>query len=139
MFDKRGGKPRIDRAQELGRDPYQGLDLAADFQEALETVRYCLKIRNQYAHWIFWDDNTGNLAFANFEDPTLDERPIKDLGELNAQYVDATLLSEQEAYFIYADKYILWINYEGRARDGKLPGGNQLKKPTPMKRPELYL
>ena len=69
----------------------------------------------------------------------MDERPIKDLGELNAQYVDATLLSEQEAYFIYADKYILWINYEGRARDGKLPGGNQLKKPTPMKRPELYL
>jgi hypothetical protein len=31
------------------------------------------------------------------------------------------------------------VNYEGRARDGKLKGGNPLIKPKPVRRPKLRL
>jgi len=42
---------------------YERLKLATDFEKALRVMRYYLKIRNQYAHWVWWDDNIGRLAF----------------------------------------------------------------------------
>jgi hypothetical protein len=67
MFGKRGEARRVDEAEKLGYPDYDRLNLGADFQEAIEAVRHCLKIRNQYAHWVLWDDNSGNLALANLE------------------------------------------------------------------------
>jgi hypothetical protein len=102
-------------------------------QKAIRVVRYCLKVRNQYAHWVWWDDYSGKLAFANLEELAKLKRPVKDLTKLKTHHVDATLLAAQEAYFVYADAYLAWINYESRARDGGLRGGNVLAKPNPMK------
>ena len=67
---------RITAAEKPGVPEYQRLKLATDFEKALRVVRYCLKIRNQYAHWIWWDDNSGKLAFANIEDLTKYKRKI---------------------------------------------------------------
>ena len=69
------------------------------------------------------------------------KRPIKDLGKLRAHHVDAALLEAQEAYFVYADDLLLWINYEGRFLDGKLGNAkrNPLDKPKGVKRPKLRL
>ena len=53
--------------------------------------------------------------------------------------MDSALLDAQEAYFVYADEYLAWINHEGRARDGKLRGGNPLLKPKPVTKPRLRL
>jgi hypothetical protein len=104
MFRIRGEMRRINEAQKLGQPDYHRLKLAGDFQKAIRVVRYCLKIRNQYAHWVWWDDNTGKLAFANLEELAQRERPVRDLGKLKAHHVDAALLDAQEAYFVYADR-----------------------------------
>jgi hypothetical protein len=139
MFHKPGETRRITKAEKLGLTDYQRLKLARDFQKAIRVVRYCLKIRNQYAHWIWWDDLSGKLAFANLQELAKRKRPVEDLTKLKAHHVDATLLAAQEAFFVYADAYLAWINYESRARDGRLKGGNVLAKPNPMKRPKLRL
>jgi hypothetical protein len=139
MFRIRGEARRIDEAEKLGRANYHRLKLGADFEKAIRVVRYCLKIRNQYAHWVWWDNHSGKLAFANLEDLARRKRPVRDLQKLRAHHVDAALLNAQEAYYVYADEYLAWINYEGRARDGKLKGGNTLNKPKPVKRPRLRL
>jgi hypothetical protein len=81
MFGRRGESKRISAAEKLGMPEYRRLKLATDFEKALRAVRYCLKIRNQYAHWIWWDDYSGKLAFANIEDLTKYRRKIKDLGK----------------------------------------------------------
>jgi hypothetical protein len=141
MFGIRSESRRITAAEKLGLPAYQRLKLATDFEKALRVMRYCLKIRNQYAHWVWWDDNTGKLAFANVEDLTRYKRKIKDLGNLKAHHVDAALLQAQEAYFVYADELLLWVNYEGRFKEGKLGNAKQnpLTKPKGIRLPRLRL
>ena len=139
MFRIRGETRRINEAEMLGQPAYHRLRLAADFRKAIRIVRYCLKIRNQYAHWVWWDDHSGKLAFANLEDLAQRKRPVRDLTKLKAHHVDAALLDAHEAYFVYADAYLAWVNHEGRARDGKLKHGNPLPKPKLLKKPKLRL
>ena len=58
-----------------------------------------------------------------------------------SHHVDAALLEAQEAYFVYADEFLAWINHEGRFRDKKLGTAtkNPLDKPKGVKRPKLRL
>jgi hypothetical protein len=65
MFGVRGETKRINAAERLGLPEYRRLGLATEFKKSTRIVRYCLKIRNQYAHWVWWDDYSGKLAFAN--------------------------------------------------------------------------
>jgi hypothetical protein len=141
MFGIRSESKRIRAAEKLGLPAYQRLKLAADFEKALRVMRYCLKIRNQYAHWVWWDDKSGKLAFANVEDLTTYKRKVKDFGKLKAHHVDAPLLTAQEAYFVYADELLLWVNYEGRFNEGKLGNARQnpINKPKGVKQPKLRL
>jgi hypothetical protein len=141
MFGVRGEAKRINAAEMLGLPEYKRLKLSMDFEKAIRAVRYCLKIRNQYAHWVWWDDYSGKLAFANIEDLTKYRRRVKDLTKLKAHHVDAALLAAQEAYFVYADELLAWINYEGRFREKKLGNAkkNPLLKPKGVKRPKLRL
>jgi hypothetical protein len=142
MFGIRSESKRISAAEELGLPEYKRLQLRSEFEEALRVMRYCLEIRNQYAHWVWWDDHTGKLAFANVEDLTKHASKVTDFGKLKAHHVDAALLKAQEAYFVYADDVLLWVNYEGRFKGGKLgkatqnPAGN---KPKKVKQPPLRL
>jgi hypothetical protein len=138
MFGVRGEAKRVKAAEKLGLPEYQRLKLTTDFEKVIRVVRYCLKIRNQYSHWVWWDDHSGKLAFANIEDLTKYKRKIKDLSKLRAHHVDAALLAAQEAYFVYADELLAWINYEGRFKDKKI-NGNPLPKPKGIRRPKLRL
>jgi hypothetical protein len=141
MFGIRSESRRIAAAEKLGLPEYQRLKLATEFKKALRVMRYCLKIRNQYAHWLWWDDYTGKLAFANVEDLTKYKRKVKDFTKLKAHHVDDSLLKAQEAYFVYADELLLWVNYEGRFKDGKLGKAklNPVNKPRGVRRPKLRL
>jgi hypothetical protein len=133
MFGLRSESKRIDAAEQLGLPEYQRLNLAAEFQEALTVMRHCLNIRNQYAHWVWLDDYSGQLAFANVEDLVKYPGKVTDFGNLNAHHVDAALLKAQEAYFVYADDLLLLVNYEGRFRiaslatPGKIRWGSSLR------------
>ena len=56
--------------------------------------------------------------------------------KLRTFHVNAALLAEQEAYYIYFDRYISWLNFEIQTRSAKLPR-NILPKPERVKRPRL--
>jgi hypothetical protein len=79
------------------------LGLDADFRAATAAMSHCLDIRNQYAHWIWWDDNSGQLALANIEDIAKMAMPVNELAQLNPGHFDAALLHEPGAYFVYTD------------------------------------
>jgi hypothetical protein len=96
MFRARGETARINIADAFGRHYYDDLNLGTEFTTAISAVRYCLKIRNQYAHCAWFDDNSGRLAFANLEDIATGHTFLKDLGTLPTYYVDVELLTDQE-------------------------------------------
>jgi hypothetical protein len=138
MYSTRGESKRIDRAETLGHPHFAQHHLTPHFQHAIAVIRRCLQIRNQYAHWALWDDNSGKLAFANLESLAKLKRPVNDLRKIRTFHVNAPLLAEQEAYYIYFDRYISWLNYEIRTRGGALRR-NILPKPKRVRRPRLRL
>jgi hypothetical protein len=138
MYSTRGETKRIDRAETLGRSHFAHHHLTPNFQHAIAIIRRCLQIRNQYAHWALWDDNSGKLAFANLESLAKLKRPVNDLRKLRTFHVNATLLAEQEAYYIYCDRYTVWLNFEIRTRTGSMTR-NVMQKPRRIKRPRLKL
>lgn len=140
MFGTRGETRRVNEAEKQGQPIYEDLGLGAEFAQAVSAMRFCLKIRNQYAHCMWWDDNTGELAFANLED--LAANPVvevSNLGQLAPVHIDLALAREQEAYFAHTDAQLAWVNFEGRFKRGLLPGGNMTQKPAPRAQPRLHL
>jgi len=78
------------------RDPaicdYSDRLLATEFGMAVGAVRHCLKIRNQYAHCVWYDDHSGKLAFVNVEEIAKDNTKLKDLTSLTILHVDVPFL-----------------------------------------------
>jgi hypothetical protein len=137
MFRARGETARIDIADAFGRHYYDGLKLGTEFAMAISASRYCLRIRNQYAHCAWWDDNSGKLAFANLEDIAKGNAFLNDLLTLPTHHVDVTILTDQENYFVYVDRLFSAINYEGRFRSGTLKS-NAIVFPPQLKRPDMF-
>jgi len=138
IFRVRGETNRIDIADALGRHFYDDLGLVTEFGMAIGAVRHCMKIRNQYAHGVWYDDNSGQLAFVNIEEIAKTNTWLADLESLTILHVNTALLFEQEQYFVYADDILSWTNYEGRTRAGKM-ASNPLQKRPPPKQPALHL
>ena len=138
MFRTRGETQRLDVADAMARHFYKVQKLETEFSMAVGAVRYCLKIRNQFSHCIWWDDRSGKLAFANMEEIAEYHEYVADLGDLTTLYVDAPLLEQQEHYFAYANDLLNWVNFEGQLRVNKIPS-HGFSKPKQMKQPPLQL
>lgn len=139
MFSKRGEFKRIEKAAALGGPACAAHSLKGHFDQAIRCMHYCLKIRNQYAHWVWWDDNSGKLAFANLEQLAKRKRKVPDLDKLKVHHIDGALLAKQEKYFSDVDDLFSWINFESRVRDGRLSMNPFGKKPPVPRRPRLRL
>ena len=138
MFRGRGNAQRIDVADAVGRPPYDGLGLGADFHAATAAVRYCLRIRNLYAHCTWWNDNSGQLAFANLEELARETVVITDLRGLTVRHVSVPHLQSQLAYFNFADDSLIGVIQEGNRRAGK-PAFPNINIPAPVPQPPIYL
>lgn len=119
MFRGRGNAQRIDIADALARQPYHSLGIGKDFERAIRAVRHCLKIRNQYAHCTWWNDNSGQLAFANLEDLAKLHVPVQDLHGLDVHHVTVPHLELQFSFFEYTDQLLFGVIQEGNRRAGR--------------------
>jgi hypothetical protein len=114
MFRARGETLRIDIAEAMGQKVYVSLGLGAPFHDAIEATRFCVKLRNRYAHSYFYDDNSDKLAMVSLEEIAKKRTVIKDLLGLTTKYLTTAILQSQEAYFAYTRACIAFVNYEGR-------------------------
>jgi hypothetical protein len=137
MFRTRGETARIRVADAFGRHHYSALKLETEFGMVLSAVQYCLKIRNKYAHCIWYDDYTGKLAFTDLEEIAEENAFLTDLKSLTILHVDVPLLDSQESYYSYADQFLSWVNFEGRTRAGELKQ-NPVAKPKQQNQPPLH-
>ena len=120
MFRGRGNSQRIDLAVAIARRLYDEHGLAAEFDSAVAAVRLCLRIRNLYAHCTWWNDNSGELAFANLEELAKLNVVVTDLRGLTVNHVNVGHLQAQFSYFEYADDMLLGVLQESNRRAGKL-------------------
>ena len=138
MFKIRGETRRINVANRLGRTNYNNLGIGPQFRMAVNALKYCLKIRNQYAHWIWWDDRSGQLAFANLENVANQNELIPDLNNLIPHHINVTLLNRQITYYEYTDSMLFWVIHE-RNRIMERPHIPNLQFPEPIERPPLFI
>ena len=87
--------------------------------EAIAATRYCLKIRNQYAHCTWHDDLTGSLGFVELEEISFDNNTL-DLTALTIKHLDTGILKQQEEFFLFVARCLTYLNFEVRKRAGKL-------------------
>lgn len=138
LFRTRGESQRIEIADALGRPTYEAIGLGTPFAEAIGAMKYCLKIRNQYAHCNWHDDNTGRLSFLNLEEIATENATINNLEALTFFYLDMAILNSQAIYFGCVSNNFVWLNYEGRKRAGKLPT-HALQATSLSQRPLLHM
>ena len=138
MFRGRGNAQRIDIADALARQPYHVLGVGAAFERAVGAVRHCLRIRNLYAHCTWWDDNSGQLAFANLEELAKENAVIKDLHGLTVDHVSMPHLQAQLSYFEYTYNVLIGVIQAGNKSAGRpvYPG---IVVPPDVVRPPIYL
>jgi hypothetical protein len=137
MFRVRGEKRRIDVAADLGREPFDRLGLNDNFGLAIAAVHHCREIRNQYAHCVWWDDNTPQLAFRAVEVIAQQEDAVC-LADLVPAHVTIPFLQGQLAYFEYADDLLLWLIRES-LRLQRLPFHPAIQRPAALAQPALSL
>lgn len=138
MYRSRGETQRINVADAFGRQIYRDLGLGTEFEMALGAVRHCMRIRNQFAHCVWWNDNTDQLALANLEEIALVNDKVIDLGGANVHHVNVPLLEEQFAYFEYASNLLIWVLHEGNKAAGR-PAMPNVIKPGGRNQPDLFL
>ena len=138
MFRGRGESGRVRVADAFGRQIYRALGLGQEFELAIGSMRYCIKIRNQYAHCIWWDDNSGRLAFANLEELAEMNEKVEDLRGLTSRHVDCALLEAQFAFFENASDYLMWLLHEGNRKSDR-PFVPNLQKPAALPQPPQYI
>jgi hypothetical protein len=119
MFRVRGETQRIDIADAIGRKPYRALNLETQFSETVAGAHHCRKIRNQFSHCNWMDDNTGELAFVDLQEIAL-EHAIVDITALTAQHVTPDLLRQQEEFFGYISDCLAFLNHEAQRMAGRL-------------------
>lgn len=136
MFRTRGETQRINVADAFGKQYYHGLGIGAQFEMAIGSVRFCLKIRNQYAHCVWWDDNSGQLAFANLQEIAEEDTLVTNLQGLTTHHVNVPLLTQQVEYFEYTQNLLIWVVQEGNAR-ARRPAFQNRVFPTNLVRPPL--
>ena len=139
MYRVRGESQRLQIADAFGRLLYRALGLGTEFEMAMGTVRHCLKIRNQYAHSIMWNDNTGQLAISNLEELANLNVEVQDLLALNVHHVDLPLLQAQFSYFEYASSSLIWVLQEGNRTAGRPALPASPRPAAPGAAPNLYL
>ena len=96
MFRIVGELARIGAADAMMRDKYSEVGLETEYAEAIAAVRFCVGVRNQFAHCHWGDDIHAGLFFTNLQEPAKASQiaglpalrsPAISLGYKGAEYV----------------------------------------------------
>jgi hypothetical protein len=110
IYRLRGAESRLKVADAIIRPFMNKIRLGGQYGVWLGAMRRCRQIRNQYAH-CHWREQAGRLHFMSLEDAADPEH-----GDLIYRPIDLSLLKEQQAFFDYAIKVLLFLYDESRFR-----------------------
>jgi hypothetical protein len=134
MFKPRGETNRVDIADALARSGYDKVGLGTEFSEVIGNFRFCLSVRNQYAHSQWFDAPSVGLGFVDMEDLANSKTHIGQKN-LTVYPVDLPLVTAQANYFGYVQDCLRWLPNAyaaktGRRRSFVLPKPAKVQQPT---------
>lgn len=133
MFRPRGESARVEIADAMAREAYTKRGLETPWSEAIGNFKYCLRVRNQYAHcnW-FWRSDTG-LGFVDLQEMALAKTHLR-MQNLTVYPLDLKLLQEQEEYFAYVQSCLRYLT-NAYARKALKPVIFDYPKPAKAQQP----
>jgi len=116
IFRTKGEESRINIGDAIMRPKYDAIGLKDQYDAMLGALRFCKRIRNQYAHCHWLDYPERGLFFTDLEEPVKTSK-----GEiyLKFRHVDVPLLMLQEAYFVYTNDWLGHLSHEYLKRAGR--------------------
>jgi hypothetical protein len=88
------------------RPAFNNIDQQGQYGQMLGAIRYCLRIRNQYAHCNWADDRSG-LFFTNLEDTAA----AAEGWEYRWYRIDVPVLEKQEEFFVYTQSWLYHLEH----------------------------
>lgn len=133
-FRLRSESSRIDTADALMRGPLGAIDLAGPWSESLGAIRWCLRIRNGFAH-CHWADHHGypGLFFTNLQDAADAAETFKE----KYFHVDVAALELMEDFYGYTIELLDYTRQQHAIRTG-LSRHHPFPRPTKLARPSLH-
>lgn len=116
MFRVVGESARIGAADAMMRDAFADVGLTEDYAEGMGAVRFCIKIRNQFAHCHWADYETAGLFFTDLQDPARTPADFQHYWD----HIDEPLAISMENYFEYAQQCLRYLEYECTKRTMKI-------------------
>ena len=136
MFRARGEHQRILIADAIGRKPYRAFSLETQFSETIAGMQHCRKIRNEFAHCNFFDDNSGSLAYLNLETNAKSNAVVRSIRTFTVHHLTAPFLQQKEEYFGYISDCLAFLNHEAQRLAGRA-ASNAFAMPPKMSPPPL--
>jgi hypothetical protein len=133
MFRILGETARINAADAMMRHKYAEVGLQSEYAEVIGAVKFCVKVRNQFAHCHWVDDYDAGLFFANFSETAKSENSSAQ----NWRHVDGDLAESLLRYFEYTIYFLRFLEIEYLVRIGDW-ASNPLTLPKKRKRPKPY-
>jgi hypothetical protein len=118
LYNLRQTSSRVETADILAQPEFEKHNLLDDYERAHAMVWHCLKIRNQYAHCNWGDDQTNHTAGLFFAD--LQASADRPDFEHSWKHVDIPLLQLQEQFFAETREWLDFIRHELAVRKGEL-------------------
>ncbi len=140
LYRLRNTSSRIDAADAFMRPIHADAGLGSEYDFMISAIRHCLRIRNQYAHCNWGDDQSPATAGLFFTD-VQESAWATDGFDHHWKHVDVAILEQQEAHFVYAQDWIYYLGRElpfrtGTLRENFFPKPLE-RAPAPLHNPPL--
>jgi hypothetical protein len=135
LYSLKATSGRIDFVDGLIRNLYLAHNLGAEYDISISMLRYCLRIRNLFAHcnWADFPPNgDGGLFYADLQDSA----KTPDLRH-DWKHVDVALLQKHEDYFAETMEWLTFIHHEIGVKQEKL-SSHVWPRPSELDQPPLH-
>jgi hypothetical protein len=136
MYRTRGERQRIFVADALARGGFDAIGLSIQYNDAINAMQHCRKIRNQFAHCQWYSDSSGYLKFTALEDVAMEKKKLQDFSSLTIRRLDLVLLQSQMTYFECVQSLLMWLKWEALCKLKSVMNPHAFPK-LPA-RPDLY-
>jgi len=133
MFRVIGESARIGAADALMREAYQKAALDPEYSDMIGAVRFCVRIRNQFAHCMWGEQDNSGLYFTTLAEPASTAEGF----ELWWLHLDVSLVRKQEEHFDYTMDWLSYLEAEYQVRTGKIKV-HPFPRPPKLPQPSLH-
>jgi hypothetical protein len=135
LYSLKATSSRIDFVDGLIRNLYLGLELEREYDISISMLRYCLRIRNLFAH-CNWADSPNDIVAGLFYADLQDSAKTSDLMH-DWKHVDVALLQRHEDYFAETMEWLSFLHHEIAVKQQKLTA-HVWPRPSELAQPPLH-